>query len=90
MQQKADGMNYAPRGKARPVCGKGEFPVGVVGLDHGHIYGMCNGLSEAGADIELVYDPDPAKVGKFIAAFPIPLLGGGGREAAGVVREFKN
>ncbi|MCL1818597.1 MAG: Gfo/Idh/MocA family oxidoreductase [Spirochaetaceae bacterium] len=70
MQQKSDGMNYAPRGKAQPVCGRGEFPVGVIGLDHGHIFGMCNGLCEAGADIELVYDPDPAKVEKFIAAFP--------------------
>ena len=70
MQQKADGMNYAPKGESKPVCGKGEFPVGVIGLDHGHIYGMCNGLSEAGADIELVYDPDPAKVQKFITAFP--------------------
>jgi predicted dehydrogenase len=70
MQQKADGMNYAPKGKAKPVCGRGEFPVGVIGLDHGHIYGMCNGLSEAGADIDLVFDQDPAKVEKFIAAFP--------------------
>ena len=70
MQQKADGMNYAPKGKAQPVCGKGEFPVGVIGLEHGHIYGMCNGLSEAGAEIELVYDSDPEKVQKFIAAFP--------------------
>jgi predicted dehydrogenase len=70
MQQKSDGQNYAPRGKARPVCGKGEFPIGVIGLDHGHIYGMCNGLTEAGAEIDLVYDEDPAKMSKFIEAFP--------------------
>jgi predicted dehydrogenase len=70
MQQKADGMNYAPKGKAEAVCGRGEFPVGVIGLDHGHIYGMSNGLSEAGADIGMVFDPDPAKVAKFLAAFP--------------------
>jgi predicted dehydrogenase len=70
MQQKASGMNYAPKGKAKPVCGKGEFPVGVIGLDHGHIYGMGNGLAEAGADIALVFDPDPAKVENFLAAFP--------------------
>jgi predicted dehydrogenase len=70
MQQKASGMDYAPRGKAQPVCGAGEFPVGVIGLDHGHIYGMCNGLCEAGAGVELVYDGDPAKVRKFIEAFP--------------------
>ncbi|MDR1932901.1 MAG: Gfo/Idh/MocA family oxidoreductase [Spirochaetales bacterium] len=70
MQQKSDGQNYAPKGKAKPVCGRGDFPVGVIGLDHGHIYGMCNGLCEAGAEVELVFDPDPAKVEKFIAAFP--------------------
>ena len=70
MQQKADGMNYAPKGKAQAVCGKGEFPVAVIGLDHGHIFGMGNGLIEAGADIEMVYDVDPEKVKKFIEAFP--------------------
>ncbi|HEY9054689.1 MAG TPA: Gfo/Idh/MocA family oxidoreductase [Rectinemataceae bacterium] len=70
MQKKADGQSYAPKGKAAPVCAPGEFRVGVVGLDHGHIYGMCNGLSEAGAEIALVWDPDPAKVDAFIKAFP--------------------
>lgn len=67
---KSSGMMYAPKGKSKPVCRKGEFPVGVIGLDHGHIYGMCNGLSEAGADIVLVYDPDPAKVDAFRKSFP--------------------
>lgn len=70
MQEKKDGSSYAPKGNACAVCAPGEFPVGVIGLDHGHIYGMCNGLSEAGADICLVYDPDPAKVAKFREAFP--------------------
>ncbi len=67
---KASGMMYAPKGKTHPVCERGEFPVGVVGLDHGHIYGMCNGLHEAGAEIALVYDPDPKKVEQFRKAFP--------------------
>lgn len=70
MQEKRDGSTYAPKGKACPVCAPGTFPVGVIGLDHGHIYGMCNGLSEAGADIAWVYDPDPEKVAKFRQAFP--------------------
>lgn len=70
MQEKKDGSSYAPKGKANVVCAPGEFPVGVIGLDHGHIYGMCNGLTEAGADIALVYDPDAEKVAKFLAAFP--------------------
>ena len=70
MQEKANGQFYAPKGKAAPVCAKGEFKVGVIGLEHGHIYGMCNGLSEAGAEILSVWDPDPAKVEAFVKAFP--------------------
>ena len=63
--QRADGMNYAPTGMPDPVCGKGDFRFAVIGLDHGHIYGMCNGLIEAGAEIKWVYDPDPEKVAAF-------------------------
>lgn len=70
MVQKSDGMNYAPAGKAAPVCERGAFRVGVVGLDHGHIYGMCNGLTEAGAEVAAVYDPDPEKTSAFARAYP--------------------
>ena len=31
---------------------------------------MCNGLIEAGATLKWVYDPDPAKVDKFIQQYP--------------------
>jgi len=65
-----DGQNYAPVGEENLVCDKGEFPVGVIGLDHGHIYGMCNGLKEAGATIQAVWDPDPEKVNLFCDSFP--------------------
>jgi predicted dehydrogenase len=68
--QKADGMMYAPKGKSESVCKKGDFPIAAIGLDHGHIYGMCNGLVEAGADLKWVYDPDPAKVEAFCKAYP--------------------
>ena len=70
MQKKADGQFYAPKGKAEPVCGKGEFKLGVIGLDHGHIYGMCNGFTEAGGEVSRVWDPDPAKVAAFRKQFP--------------------
>lgn len=70
MQEKKDGSTYAPKGKASVVCAPGEFRVGVIGLDHGHIYGMCYGLREAGAEIILVYDPDPKKVAMFQSVFP--------------------
>ncbi|RKQ32473.1 Gfo/Idh/MocA family protein [Oceanobacillus halophilus] len=65
-----DGMNYAPKGEVRKVVENGEFPFAVIGLDHGHIYGMCNGLIEAGGTLVAVYDPDSEKVQKFIEAYP--------------------
>ena len=68
--QKSDGMNYAPVGKPSPVVKPGEFPIAAVRLDHGHIYGMCNGLLEAGATLKWVFDPDPAKTDAFRLKFP--------------------
>jgi predicted dehydrogenase len=68
--QKADGMNYAPQGKPRPVVKPGEFVFAATHLEHGHIYGQCNGLLEAGAELKWVYDPDPAKVEAFRAKYP--------------------
>src|SRR5579864_7891589 len=68
--QKSDGMNYAPEGKAAHVVKKDEFPFAAVALDHGHIYGQCRGLTEAGGELKYVFDPDSAKVDKFCATFP--------------------
>lgn len=65
-----DGMNYAPKGRPAPVVKPGEFIFSVIALDHGHIYGMCNGLIEAGATLKSVYDPDMEKAKKFKEAFP--------------------
>jgi predicted dehydrogenase len=70
MSQKSDGMNYAPQGKPSPVVKSGEFVFAAAHLDHGHIYGQCNGLLEAGADLRWVYDPDPKKVEAFRAKYP--------------------
>lgn len=67
---KESGMNYSPEGRSCAVVAPGVFKVGVIGLDHGHIYGMCRGLKEAGADIYKVYDPDKAKVDAFLDKFP--------------------
>lgn len=68
--EKESGMNYAPQGKPNKVCREGEFVIAAVGLEHGHIYGMCNGLIEAGAQLKWVYDPDPAKVRAFCEKYP--------------------
>ena len=70
MNQKADGMNYAPQGKPNPVVKPGEFTFAAAHLEHGHIYGQCNGLLEAGAELKWVYDPDPKKVEAFTKKFP--------------------
>ena len=64
------GMNYAPKGKPQPVCDPGAFVMAAVSLEHGHIYGMCNGLTEAGATLKWVYDPDPEKVAAFAKMYP--------------------
>lgn len=69
---RTDGMNYAPVSivKPTPVCGPGEFTFAAMALDHGHIYGQCNGLIEAGGTLKWVYDPDPAKLASFLKAYP--------------------
>jgi len=67
---KRDGMNYAPQGKPQPVVGPGEFQFAAIALDHGHIYGMCQGLIDAGGELVAVYEPDPVKLRKFTEHFP--------------------
>ncbi|HEX9785443.1 MAG TPA: Gfo/Idh/MocA family oxidoreductase [Opitutaceae bacterium] len=68
--QKAEGMNYAPVGKPSPVVKAGEFVFAAAHLDHGHINGMCNGLTEAGATPKWVYDPDTKKAEALRSRFP--------------------
>ena len=65
-----NGMMYAPEGKPQPVVKPGEFVFSAAHIDHGHIYGMCNGLIEAGGTLKYVYDPDPEKVAAFIKTYP--------------------
>ncbi|WP_127491899.1 Gfo/Idh/MocA family protein [Paenibacillus glycanilyticus] len=67
---KSDGMNYAPQGKPNPVVSRGEFQFAAIALDHGHVFGMCNGLIEAGGELVYVYDPDPEKVARFVKSYP--------------------
>ncbi|MCC8191076.1 MAG: Gfo/Idh/MocA family oxidoreductase [Planctomycetes bacterium] len=70
--QRADGQLYAPssEGIVQKVCAPGEFPFAAAYLDHGHIYGMVNGLTEAGGTVRYVYDPDPQRVAAFRQRFP--------------------
>lgn len=66
----SDGMNYAPKGKPQPVVKPGEFVFSVTRLDHGHIYGMCNALIEAGGTLKYVWDPQPERLENFIKTYP--------------------
>lgn len=68
--QKADGASYAPKGKPSPVVKPGGFVIAAAYFDHGHINGMCNGLTEAGATLKWVHEPDEAKRASFQKAFP--------------------
>jgi predicted dehydrogenase len=70
MSATANGMSHAPQGIPRPVVGPGEFVFAAAFLDHGHIYGQCQGLLEAGGELRWVYDPDPARLQAFRARHP--------------------
>jgi predicted dehydrogenase len=59
-----------PRSKPEPVVGPGEFVIAAAFLEHGHIYGQCSGLVEAGAELRWVYDPDPLKVQALLERYP--------------------
>lgn len=61
---------YGFRPKPKPAEVEGGFFFAVIGLNHGHIYGMCRGLLEAGAKLKWVYDRDPGKVEKFCQVYP--------------------
>jgi predicted dehydrogenase len=65
-----DGANYAPTAEAQQVVSHGEFCFSAAFLDHGHIYGQCNGLRDAGATLKYAYDPDPVRLGAFIEKYP--------------------
>ncbi|OUS78245.1 oxidoreductase [Paenibacillus sp. MY03] len=65
-----DGMNYAPKGDVKRVVEPGQFVFAATNLDHGHIYGMCNGLVEAGGELRWVYDGDPTRAEAFAQKYP--------------------
>lgn len=63
-------MTYAPAPKPAPVVAPGEFPFAVMHLDHGHIFGMTEGLIGAGGTPTWVYDPDPQRARAFADRYP--------------------
>ena len=67
--------------KPRKAVEAGEFVFAAVGFAHGHIYGMCEGLINAGASLKWAYDDDPARLDAFRARYP-------GVKAAGSLDEI--
>ncbi|MDR0960602.1 MAG: Gfo/Idh/MocA family oxidoreductase [Propionibacteriaceae bacterium] len=65
-----EGFDYAPAPLPQPVVGPDEFRFAAIGLDHGHITGMSQGLIGAGGTLVSVYDPDPEKVARYVEQFP--------------------
>ncbi len=73
-------MNYAPEAFIDKACEIGEFQIAAIGLEHGHIYGMCKNLENAGGKVIKVWDKDPAKAGKFREEFKDAALVSGEEE----------
>ncbi len=61
---------FEPKRFEEKGCADGEFPVAAVGLEHGHIYLLCDKLKAAGATIAAVWDEDEEKVRSFQKYFP--------------------
>lgn len=74
MADQKDGMNYAPEGQSAKVVDKDQFLFAAIGLNHGHIYGMCNGLIEAGGQLAYVYDSDSDRVNEFVKRYPDTII----------------
>ncbi len=56
--------------KPLPIVGVGAFFIAVVGMEHGHIHGMCAGLVRAGATLKYVCDRDPVRRDRMLAEYP--------------------
>lgn len=65
-----DGANWAPHCETKKVVKPGEFCFAAAFLEHGHIYGQCNGLIDAGATLKYVYEPDTEKRQAFLSRYP--------------------
>ncbi|MDC7248242.1 MAG: Gfo/Idh/MocA family oxidoreductase [Sphaerochaetaceae bacterium] len=69
-----DGMNYSPVSLAEisERLKEGELNFAVIGLDHGHIHAMTQGLTEIGATPVAVYDEDFSRTKAFAEKHHIP------------------
>ena len=67
---KSSGMDHRPAGEYRRVVEPGDFPIAAIHMAHNHLRSMCAALVGAGAEVRVVYDPDPAKLALLREDFP--------------------
>lgn len=71
MTQKSDGMNYAPTASSTEVVvPPGKFKFAAAYFDHGHIHGQINGLTEAGAELTMIHDPNTERLKELSKKYP--------------------
>lgn len=64
-------MNYAPTAaKPEPVVEGDDFKFAAAFFDHGHIHGQINGLTEAGAKLSMIYEPDVSRLEAIKKQYP--------------------
>jgi predicted dehydrogenase len=56
--------------KPKRVVQPGEFVFAAAHFDHGHLSGMCSALSEAGATLKWVFEPDERKRDTLLRRYP--------------------
>ena len=70
IMSKKDGMYYAPKSVTKNVVKEGDFTFSVATMKHGHIWGMTQGLIDAGARLKYVYEEDETLLKQFTEKFP--------------------
>lgn len=71
--KKSSGADYAPNSKTYKVEGNVDFDIAAIGIDHGHIYGMLEGLVNAGANLKSICDynkKNPETLNKLRLLYP--------------------
>jgi predicted dehydrogenase len=66
--------DLAAREKPSAVVRGDDFIFAASHLEHGHIYGQCEGLVAAGAKLKWIFDPDPHKAAALHAKHPTAQL----------------
>lgn len=70
MSSRPTPSDLAPAEPPRAVVSGDDFVFAATHLEHGHIFGQCEGLVAAGARLKWIFDPDPQKCAALHAQHP--------------------